>query len=147
MSLKALSRQFGTTSSGDLNFQRNKSFNLFAYGGTNVHFSEDFVLTPSTIIRYSDAPLQVDINAICGYKIFNFGPLVRMNFVENNGLLDAFGFLVGVRFWEERLHFGYLYEYPLSDLHLSTVQTHEISLRYLFKIKNDELLVSPRYFL
>ena len=99
------------------------------------------------MIRYSDAPLQVDINAICGYKIFNFGPLVRMNFVENNGLLDAIGFLVGVSFLEERLHFGYLYEYPLSDLQLATVQTHEISLRYRFKSKGGELLLSPRYFL
>lgn len=144
---KIFSRQVGETSSGDLDFQRNKSLNLFAYAGTNINFSEDFVLTPSTVIRRSDAPLQVDVNAICGYKIFDFGPLLRMNFVENNGLVDAFGFLIGVRFLEERLYFGYLYEYPLSDLRLSTVQTHEISLRYLFKFKSDDLLVSPRYFL
>lgn len=144
---KAFSREVGTSNSGILDFERSESFNLFVYGGTTIHFSEDFVLTPSAIIRRSDAPMQLDINAICGYKIFNFGPLFRMNFVEDNGGFDSMGFLIGVRFLEEKLHFGYLYEYPLSDLNLSTVQTHEISLRYQFKFRNEELLVSPRYFL
>lgn len=144
---KAFTRSVGTTDSGDLNFQRNQGLNLFVYGGTSIHFSEEFILTPSSIIRYSDAPLQVDINAIFGYKMFDFGPLLRMNFVEGNGVTDAVGFLIGVGILEERLHFGYLYEYPLSDLRLSTVQTHEISLRYLFKFKSDDLFLSPRYFL
>jgi type IX secretion system PorP/SprF family membrane protein len=144
---KAFSREVGATNSGLLDFERSESFNLFLYGGTTVHFSEDFTLTPSSIIRRSDAPMQIDINAIVGYKIFNFGPIFRMNFVEENGGFDSMGILIGVKFLDEKLHFGYLYEYPLSDLNLSTVQTHEISLRYQFRFRSEELLVSPRYFL
>jgi type IX secretion system PorP/SprF family membrane protein len=144
---KVYSRYMGTSNLGDLEFQRNKSLNLFIYGGTNIYFSEDFLLTPSALIRRSDAPMQIDVNAILGYKIFSFGPIFRMNFVEENGGFDSMGFLFGVRLLDEKLHFGYIYEYPLSDLNLSTVQTHEISLRYLFKFRGDNpLLVSPRYF-
>ena len=144
---KAFTREVGSSNTGVLDFERSKSFNLFLYGGTTVNFSEDFDLTPSAIVRRSDAPMQVDINVIAGYKIFSFGPIIRMNFVEDNGGFDSMGFLIGVRFLDKKLHLGYLYEYPLSELNLSTVQTHEISLRYRFKFKGDELLVSPRYFL
>jgi type IX secretion system PorP/SprF family membrane protein len=144
---KAFSKQIQTTNSGDVEFQRNKSLHFFAYGGHNFKLSEDVVLTPSTVFRYSNAPLQIDINAVCGIKnVVDFGPLIRMSFVENNSLFDAVGFLVGVRFLE-KFYFGYLYEFPLSDLHYATVQTHEVSLRLFIKGKSDKLLESPRYFL
>lgn len=143
---KVFSRYMGTSDAGLQEFRRNQSLNLFIYGGTNIYFSPDFILTPSAIIRRSAAPMQIDINAILGYKIFSFGPIFRTNFVEENGGFDSMGFLLGVRFLDEKLHFGYIYEYPLSALNSATVQTHEISLRYLFKIRSDNLLLSPRYF-
>lgn len=143
---KAFSKQIQTTTLGDITFQRNKGFNFFAYGGHTFRLSGDFVLTPSTVFRYSNAPLQIDINAVCGIKnMIDLGPFVRMNFVENNGLLDAIGFLAGYRFLEH-FYLGYLYEFPLSELHYATVQSHEVSFRYFFSGKSEELLKSPRYF-
>ena len=144
---KVFTKQIQSTNSGEVDFERDKGFNFFAYGGHNFKLSENFDLIPSTVIRYSNAPLQIDVNAIFRLMdVFDFGPVMRMNFVENNGLIDGLGFLMGVRFLEN-FYFGYLYEYPVSDLRLATVQTHEISLRYFLNGGKGELIRAPRFFL
>jgi type IX secretion system PorP/SprF family membrane protein len=144
---KVFSKQLNTSLSSEVDFERNKGFYFNAYAGTNLKLSESFIITPSAVFRYSNAPLQIDINAIIELKnIFDFGPVIRMNFVEKNRLFDAAGFLMSVRLWE-RVQVGYLYEYPLSELNYATVQTHEISLRYFIPYKGDETKRPDRYFL
>lgn len=131
---------------GNYGFLKRANRHLFAYGGTNIQLSEDFVFVPSTLLRYSDdAPLQLDMNAVFSYReVFSFGPVLRSNLIES--WVDAVGFLVGLRL-SERWYFGYMYEYPANDMNLVTRQTHEFSLRFLWGGQKDERIRSPGYFL
>lgn len=131
---------------GNYGFMKKANTHLFAYGGTNITFSDEFAFIPSTLLRFSDnAPLQWDLNAVFSYReVFSFGPLLRSNLIDS--WVDAVGFLVGLRL-SERWYFGYMYEYPSNDLNLVTRQTHEFSLRYLWGRQKDERVRSPRYFL
>lgn len=131
---------------GNYGFLKQTTRHLFAYAGTNLTLSDEFVFTPSTLFKFSnDAPVQLDLNAVFGYReVFDFGPVLRSNMIES--WVDALGFLVGLRLGEH-WYFGYMYEYPANDLNLVTQQTHEFSLRYLWGSGKEMRIRSPRYFL
>jgi len=144
---QAFRYQVSFPTSGNIDFRKKEILYAFAYGGTNIQLSDKLLLTPSTLLKYSDAPLQIDLNALFGYgDIISFGPFIRSNIVEKNKVLDAMGFLIGVHFFDN-WHLGYFYEYPLSDLRNATMQTHEISLRFFWNKKQEAVIRSPRYFM
>lgn len=145
---KIFKNQIGTDRPGVVDLKKSEAIHLFAYGGTNIDMSEDFMFMPSTLLKYIDgAPLQLDLNAVFGYKdILDFGPMLRSNLNSKNSWVDATGFLIGLRFLEN-WYMGYMYEYPLTDLRHITWQTHEISLRYTWGKPREFRIRSPRYFL
>jgi hypothetical protein len=89
--------------------------------------------------RVSNAPIQYDLNLVLDYKdILDFGPMIRAN--------DAIGFLIGYKI-NSQIYAGYMYEYPLNDMRVATMQTHELSLRMLWQSSQKKRVKSPRYFL
>ncbi len=145
---KVFRNQIGISKPGDIDFKKKENIHMFAYGGTNLGLTDEIMFMPSTLLKYSDgAPLQLDLNAIFGYRdMLDFGPLLRSNLSGSNNLVDATGFLVGIRFLDN-WYMGYMYEYPLTDLRTITRQTHEISLRYTWGARQENRIRSPRYFL
>jgi type IX secretion system PorP/SprF family membrane protein len=113
---------------------------FFLYGGASLKVNEDFTFTPSLLFkRVSNAPIQYDLNLVLDYKdVLDFGPMIRAN--------DAIGFLVGYKI-NSQIYAGYMYEYPLNDMKLATMQTHELSLRMLWQSSQKKRVKSPRYFL
>jgi type IX secretion system PorP/SprF family membrane protein len=113
---------------------------LFVYGGTNLPISPDFTFTPSMLLRAtSDAPLQVDLNALFNYKdLLDIGPAFRN--------LEAVGMIIGYKL-DKNWYFGYMYDYPLTEINKVTRQSHEISLRYLWDSPHKNRIRSPRYFI
>jgi type IX secretion system PorP/SprF family membrane protein len=113
---------------------------FFLYGGASLKVNEDFTFTPSLLFkRVSNAPIQYDLNLVLDYKdILDFGPMIRAN--------DAIGFLVGYKI-NSQIYAGYMYEYPLNDMRVATMQTHELSLRMLWQSSQKKRVKSPRYFL
>ncbi len=113
---------------------------FYLYGGANIKANEDFTFTPSILFKsVSDAPLQYDLNFVVNYKdVLDLGPMLRSK--------DAIGFLVGYKI-TSMIYAGYMYEYPINDMHLATKQTHELSLRMLWQTRYKKRVKSPRYFL
>lgn len=108
---------------------------IFIYGGSTFNLPYDLSITPSTLFKNSTySPAQLDLNAIIGYEMFDFGPMVRSNMAK--GWVDAVGFLAGFQF-TNNWYFGYMYEYPTSSLRTATRQTHEVSLRYQWVSSNN----------
>ena len=147
---KAFRNQIGINEPGVVDFRKKETRHLFAYAGTNIQLSDEILFIPTTLFKYSeDAPVQLDINAVFGYRdVLDFGPLIRSN-LTGIDWFDAVGFLVGIHFLEN-WYFGYMYEYPVTDLrHAAGVirQTHEISLRFFWDTTRERRIRSPRYFL
>lgn len=113
---------------------------LYLYGGATVGINEDFTFKPSLLFKHVKyAPMQLDFNFVFNYKDFlDFGPMLRSK--------DAIGLLLGYKITSQ-FYAGYMYEYPINDMHLATRQTHEISLRYLWQSQQKRRIKSPRYFL
>jgi len=113
---------------------------LFVYGGTNVAINTDLTFTPSMLLRAtSDAPVQVDVNALFNYKdLLDIGPAFRN--------MDAIGMIIGFKL-DKNWYMGYMYDYPLTDINRVTRQSHEISLRFLWDSKHKNRIRSPRYFI
>ncbi len=148
---KVLDNQVEISVPGVIDFHKEQLMHLFAYAGTNVSLSDEMSFTPSALFKYSEsAPGQLDMNAVFGYlDILDFGLLMRANLAELNNWFDAFGFLVGLCFWEN-WYFGYMYEYPLTDIQLPSGflrQTHEISLRFSWNKGYGPGIRPPGFFL
>lgn len=113
---------------------------FYLYGGGSVNVNEDIRFSPSLLFKkVANAPIQYDINLVFDYKdILDVGPMFRVN--------DAIGFLAGYKITSQ-IYVGYMYEYPLNDLHLATKQTHELSARFLWQSGQKKRVKSPRYFL
>ncbi|TVR38141.1 MAG: type IX secretion system membrane protein PorP/SprF [Bacteroidia bacterium] len=132
----------------DSDFRKKQATHLFAYAGLNLDLSDEFLFIPSTMFRYvDDAPVQLDLNTVFSYRnILDFGPMIRTNLTDENDWFDAVGFLIGIQFLE-KWYFGYMYEYPLSDIRNLTKQTHEVTLRFSWDTTRERFIRSPRYFL
>ena len=132
----------------DPEFIRKHSTHLFAYAGTNIDLSDEFMFLPSTMFRFvEDAPAQLDLNTMFSFRnTLDFGPMIRSNMDGDSDWFDALGFIIGIHFLE-KWYFGYMYEYPLSDIRDGTVQTHEVSLRFSWDRPRVNMIRSPRYFL
>lgn len=145
--LEVLDSQIGD-GNPNVNIKDIVSRHYFAYAGANYILSDETTFLPSVLVRHViDAPLQTDLNAIFGYRnMLEAGVFLRSNLVEKHNRVDAIGLLIGIRFLPN-WHFGYLYEYPVSDIKLGSRQTHEVSLRFLLEPRHDRVVIHPRFFL
>jgi type IX secretion system PorP/SprF family membrane protein len=144
---KAFKTQIKVSEPGVATYEKNEIRTFFAYGGSNISLSKDFMLTPSALVRLGTIPAQLDLNVICGYKnIIDFGPILRSNLLDLNNWFNSVGFLVGISYWKS-WYLGYAYEMPLTELKSATLQTHEISLRFFWGSRYTKDIKSPRYFL
>lgn len=127
----------GNTQSPEARYTQIRHY--FFTGGGNFSLHRDWVMRLSTLIRYSlHSSVQADINMGWDYKKkFQFGIMYRT--------FDAFGanlgFVVGGKF-----HLYYQYELPLTQLMQSTVQTHNLGLRFDLNAAKLKQIHSPRLF-
>lgn len=133
---RLLRREIGNQNSVYIRNERH----LFLYGGTNIPLNKEWTFTPSMLVRAtSDAPLQADLNALFNYKdLLDIGPAFRNN--------EAIGMIVGFKL-DKNWYFGYMYDYPLTEINKVTRQSHEISLRFLWDSPHKNRIRSPRYFI
>ena len=131
---------------GVVSFKKKEVRNMYTYAGGNFYLSWNFMYAPSLMIRIGKSPAQFDFNSIFSYKkIIDFGPLFRSNFTQIENWFNSVGFLVGIHYWKN-LSLGYSYEFPTTELRYSTVQTHEISLKYLWDNTWTKNLRFPKFF-
>lgn len=93
--------------------------------GTTFTISKSVQLKPTVMIRAtSNAPLSADINLLASIQEkLDFGVSYR----NNNNLGIQIGYLSFKKYY-----IGYIYELPTSDVKPTSLQTHELALRYLF---------------
>ena len=127
-------------------FKKKETRNLYTFAGGNYYLSWNFMFCPSLMVRLGKNPAQFDLNSIFSYKkILDFGPLIRSNFTQFQDWFNSVGFLIGIHYWKN-LSLGYVYEFPTSGLRYATVQTHEISLKFIWDSNRTENIRFPRFF-
>ncbi|MCM5661965.1 PorP/SprF family type IX secretion system membrane protein [Galbibacter mesophilus] len=111
---------------------------FYAMGGYVFPISPNFMLKPSTLVKYTEgAPVTVDVslNALLQEK-FTVGAAYRFN--------DAMSFLLGFQI-SRNFFAGYAYDYATTELNKYNDGSHEIILRYsLPDLKRRAK--SPRFF-
>jgi len=112
----------------------------FFIAGALFHVNDHLDFKPTTFVKVTAAaPFEADFTAsFILKKIFLIGAMFRSG--------DAFGGLVGFDITDQ-LHVGYSYDWSYG---LKTARynngSHEILLRFDFKILNQKQIHSPRYF-
>ena len=96
---------------------------LFITGGYKYQLNDDFGIEPSFLIKVlSPLPVQLDMSARVIYRDeIWLGVSFRTN--------DAFSVLLGYNY-NEKLYFGYSYDFTTSDLRKYSSGTHEIMVGY-----------------
>ena len=116
----------------------NQVRHYYITGGYVFEFSEDFVLKPSTMVKYTyNAPVEVDINVnalLAG--AFWIGASYRTG--------DSFIGIIGYDITRQ-LHLGYAYDFTTTDIKDYSSGTHEITLGYDFGYDIMKMK-TPRYF-
>jgi type IX secretion system PorP/SprF family membrane protein len=112
-----LKRHFYATAGYDLVFPSNPSY----------------IITPSIFIKTDGVSAQYDFNGLVKYnnKIWG-GVTYRLN--------DAFGILLGTTVKE--VNIGYAYDIPTSRL--GSAGSHEIMVKYCFKLEREKTRSSYR---
>ncbi|MEI6747801.1 MAG: type IX secretion system membrane protein PorP/SprF [Bacteroidales bacterium] len=112
-----LKRHYYLTSGYDLTFPSNPSY----------------IITPSIFIKSDGVSVQYDFNGLVKYnnKIWG-GVTYRLN--------DAFGILIGTVVKE--VNIGYAYDIPTSML--GSAGSHEIMVKYCFKLEREKTRTSYR---
>ena len=112
---------------------------LFVYGGRIFNLTNMITFKPSILAKIvKGAPAEFDLNAVISiYDILGLGVNYRTG--------DGVGLLAGITI-KERVQINYAYELPLTQLRYSTIQTHEIGLRYIFGTSHNDKIRSPRFF-
>jgi type IX secretion system PorP/SprF family membrane protein len=118
---------------------------LWATSGVAIEVSEDLVIRPSVMLRYTkNAPLQADINTnILLKQILWIGGTFRTG-DENAGMPEAIVALIELQITKQ-LRLGYSYDFTMSSLGDYSDGSHEISLGFDFGRDIDKIK-SPRYF-
>ncbi|MBN4072213.1 type IX secretion system membrane protein PorP/SprF [Flavobacteriales bacterium AH-315-E23] len=98
---------------------------VFVMGGYKFEVGGDFEVEPSVLMKYvAPTPVQFDLSAKVIYqKMFWLGGSFRTD--------DAMSVLVGYSF-EEKLFFGYSYDFTITDLKNYSSGTHEVMLGIRF---------------
>jgi type IX secretion system PorP/SprF family membrane protein len=104
-------------------------------GGYDLTFPAypGYVLTPSLYLKSDGNTMQADVNALVTYnkKIWG-GASYRIN--------DAFALMVGFKFND--IDVGYSYDVPTSRV--GATGSHEIMVRYIFKIEKEKVRTGYR---
>jgi type IX secretion system PorP/SprF family membrane protein len=118
---------------------------MWATTGVALEVSEDFVVRPSVMVRYSkNAPIQADINANFLIKqLIWLGATFRTG-DEDAGMPEAVVGLVELQLTKQ-LRLGYSYDFTMSPLNDYSNGSHEISLGFDFG-RDIKKIKSPRYF-
>lgn len=112
----------------------------YLYGGTSYELTNSVRIKPSGLLRIQEgAPLSLDINAMfILYETVGVGASYRWT--------DALILIFEVKL-HENLHFGYAYDYTLSEINRYSNGTHEIMLNYRYKIPIlHQGLACPSYY-
>ncbi|MBM3177722.1 MAG: PorP/SprF family type IX secretion system membrane protein [Bacteroidetes bacterium] len=135
----AVPRTIEYKASNSNNFALDQVRHAFIYAGRAFYVTEQFQFRPSVLLKVvSGAPAQMDFNAVLSYhRMIDLGINYRSG--------DSAGLMAGITV-KERLTFNYVYELPLSAFRFSTVQTHEVGIRYRFGQSHFQSIQSPRFF-
>jgi type IX secretion system PorP/SprF family membrane protein len=105
---------------------RNELGHFFLTGGYKFELAPDWTLEPSAFLKSSDMfsrSFQMDLTARVYYKNdYWLGLSWRTN--------DALVLLLGLKY--DRFHFGYAYDFTLTDLRRQSFGTHELTLAVKF---------------
>ncbi len=113
-----------STSGTTIRYQTDRTFYLMAGYSFVLPGHPRFELVPSLLIQSDIASTQYNISAVVNYNSKFWGGV-------NYRFQESVGFMVGVNF--QGFRFGYSYD--LSTLSSGVPGSHEITLRYCFKIK------------
>jgi len=114
------------------------NLHFFATMGTVLKISDDLNLKPSVLMKsVSGAPIQFDFNSNLWLQ-----DRIAIGFSYRTG--DA---IMGMLEYQlnEKLRFGYSYDYTISNLNPYNLGTHEAMIRYEFS-KDKTNIQSTRYF-
>lgn len=114
------------------------NLHFFATMGTVLKISDDLNLKPSVLMKsVSGAPIQFDFNSNLWLQ-----DRIAIGFSYRTG--DA---IMGMLEYQlnEKLRFGYSYDYTISNLNPYNLGTHEVMIRYEFN-KDKTNIQSTRYF-
>ena len=114
------------------------NLHFFATMGTVLKISDDLNLKPSVLMKsVSGAPIQFDFNSNLWLQ-----DRIAIGFSYRTG--DA---IMGMLEYQlnEKLRFGYSYDYTISKLNPYNLGTHEAMIRYEFS-KDKTNIQSTRYF-
>jgi type IX secretion system PorP/SprF family membrane protein len=131
MQLLQSSKDLGGSGKGTFLLKRH----IYATSGYDISFPSNpsYVITPSVFIKTDGVSAQYDFNGLVKYnnKIWG-GVTYRLN--------DAFGVLLGTTVKE--VNIGYSYDIPASKL--GSAGSHEIMVRYCFKLEREKTRSSYR---
>jgi type IX secretion system PorP/SprF family membrane protein len=113
-----------STSGTTIRYQTDRTFYLMAGYSLVLPNHPLFEIVPSLLIQSDVVSTQYNISAIVNYNSKFWGGV-------NYRFQESVGFMVGVNF--QGFRFGYSYD--LSTLSMGVPGSHEITLRYCFKIK------------
>ena len=113
-----------STSGTTIRYQTDRTFYLAAGYSYTLPGHPQFKLVPSLLIQSDVVSTQYNISAIVNYKSKFWGGV-------NYRYQESIGFVVGVNF--QGFRFGYSYDIP--TLSAGIPGSHEITLRYCFKLK------------
>lgn len=102
---------------------------IFIHGGYLLFLTEDFLLEPAMVIKYSyPSPIQFDLNVKVTYRNMVWGGLAYR-------LQDAVSLMVGYNH-KGRILFGYSFDFSYTGLRSFSAGSHELLIGYQFdKVK------------
>lgn len=120
------------SSSQDFLYKMTLDRTFYLQGGYEYVFrnSPDFAILPMALIKFDKAAVQLDIATLLEYKGKFWGGL-------NYRYQDAVSVILGMQF--RKFKIGYSYDITTSKLGLGrTAGSHEVMLKYCFKIEADK---------
>lgn len=129
--LASWSTNVDSTTSGSFLYKMTLVRTFYIQGGYEYVFRNypNFALLPSAMVKFDQASVQLDVAGILEYKDQFWGGL-------NYRFQDAVSVIAGLRYKNFKL--GYSYDITTSKLGLGrTAGSHEIMLKYCFKIEAD----------
>ena len=104
-----------------------ESMNFFLSAGVKFQLDDNFILKPSTLIKYTNAlPISIDVNANLLYqKMFEGGLSYRYD--------DSVSIMVAY-ILNEKFRLGYAYEHKLTNF-ATNLSTHEILIKIDLNLK------------
>jgi type IX secretion system PorP/SprF family membrane protein len=137
---KLLENNFKSNTIGNTSSTSKEKRHYFVIAGTVLKLNDNILLKPTTFVKVTTgAPIEGDVTAtfILKQKL-NAGLMFRTG--------DALGALIGYNF-NDKFTAGYSYDWSYA---LKTGKynsgSHEIMLRYDLMFKNENKIISPRYF-